>query len=136
MLKAQCLDPRQKRSVITRFPKSLGDTQFPKPSFRHVLAASKIGMQQSELKLTRAVCLEAINLAEAKNGLKWAKLRLERSTEGWQITQLRVKAGLSAQNAGIIPKLEIARSEEWLAGAQGAANQSANCTIETRAPHG
>ncbi len=85
------------------------------------LAAAKIGMQQSELELTRAVCLEAINLAEAENAQKWAKLRLERSTEGWQITQLRVKAGLSAQNAGIIPKLEIARSEEWLARAQGAA---------------
>lgn len=85
------------------------------------LSAAKIGLAQSELELTRAVCLEAINLAEAENALKWANLRLERSTEGWQITQLRVKAGLSAQNAGIIPKLEIARSEEWLARAQGAA---------------
>ena len=85
------------------------------------LAAVEIGVQQSELELSRAVCLEAINLAEAEHALKWANLRLQRSTEGWQITQLRIKAGLAAQDSAIRPKLEIARSEEWLARAQGAA---------------
>lgn len=85
------------------------------------LAAVRIGEQQSKLELTRAVCLEAINLAEAENGLKWAKLRAQRSTEGWQITLLRIKAGLAADEAAIRPKLEIARSEEWIARTQGAA---------------
>ncbi len=85
------------------------------------LAAVKIGVQQSELELSRVVCLEAINLAEAENAIKWANLRLQRSTEGWQITQVRVKAGLAAADSAIRPKLEIARSEEWLARAQGAA---------------
>lgn len=40
---------------------------------------------------------------------------MQRSTEGWQITLLRIKAGLAAEEAAIRPKLEIARSEEWIA---------------------
>jgi outer membrane protein, multidrug efflux system len=85
------------------------------------VAAARLGMQLVELELTRAICAEAINLAEAENARVWADLRVEKTTEGLNIESLRVRAGLAPTDALIRPRLEIARSQEWRARALGAA---------------